>query len=255
MDRAPPYVANSSVPGVNYDGVKREFFGSVYISSAPRTLEMKLRSPLRRAVFWGAACLFAGHVSFCYGDTSSNVHCPKAISSAKDLLSLRSIGGYTGNVSVSPDGQLVAFQLQDPDFFPPIPTTSDGTQCAWTVMCQPYLGSGGDLMLQPAAFGRSSGSRAELVARWSPNSEVGCILTKTGGEVQVWRSRADGSLQEQVTHNAADVMGFAWTADGAAIYYTVGRGPATLCRVPTNGRVTVDIWLTIDLCHPIRRSP
>ena len=182
---------------------------------------MKLRTPLRRAVFWGAACLFAGHVSFCYGDTSSNGHCPKAIS-AKDLLSLRSIGGYTGNVSVSPDGQLVAFQLQDPDF------STHTYNLRWYAMrvdghVPTYLGSGGDLMLQPAAFGRSSGSRAELVARWSPNSEWVAYLRKTGGEVQVWRSRADGSLQEQVTHNAADVMGFAWTADGAAIYYTVGR--------------------------------
>jgi hypothetical protein len=86
-----------------------------------------------------------------------------------------------------------------------------------------HLGTGGDLMLQPAAFGRSSGSRAEFVARWSPNSEWVAYLRKTGGEVQVWRSRADGSLQEQVTHNAADVTSFAWTEDGAGIYYDVGR--------------------------------
>ena len=35
---------------------------------------------------------------------------------ALDLLSLRQIGGESGNLSVSPDGRQVAFQLREPQF-------------------------------------------------------------------------------------------------------------------------------------------
>lgn len=141
----------------------------------------------------------------------------------RELLSLEHIGGYYGTLSVSPKGRSVAFQIQWADF------TADTYRSEWYVSpiapdAKPIsVGSGGDLMLAPAPFGRIDGSRADIQAKWSPDGRWIAYLRRDGNQIQVWRSRADGSRTEQVTHGGANVLDFAWRLDSRAIYFEVGR--------------------------------
>lgn len=141
----------------------------------------------------------------------------------RELLSVHHIGGAYGTISVSPDGRSVAFQIQRADF------AADTYRSEWYVSpiepnAKPVaVGSGGDPILSPAPFGRIDGARADVQAKWSPDGRWIAYLRKDGDQVQVWRARADGSRTEQVTHNGANVLDFAWRPDSRAIYFDVGR--------------------------------
>ncbi len=141
----------------------------------------------------------------------------------RELLSLEHIGGVYGTISVSPGGGRVAFEIERPDFAADT-YRSEWYVCAVAPHAKPVpVGSGGDLMLAPAPFGRINGARADVRAKWSPDGRWIAYLRRDGGEVQVWRSRADGSRTVEVTHSGADVLDFAWRPDGRAIYFEVGR--------------------------------
>lgn len=146
------------------------------------------------------------------------------------LLSLKDIGGAEGSIAVSPDGRYVAFEIQQADF------RADTYHSEWYVTrvagrAAPLeVGSGGDLILAPAPFGRINGSRADIRAQWSPDGRWIAFLRKDGDQVQVWRSRADGGGEQQVTHAAANVLSFAWRPDGRAIYFEVGRSRREMAR-------------------------
>lgn len=141
----------------------------------------------------------------------------------RDLLELRSIGGDSGTLSVSPDHLSIAFQIQQADF------VAHTYRLAWFVVPVSGgpavgVGEGGEPILIPSTQGRLLGERADIKPQWSPDGRWIAYLRKDGGEVQVWRSSADGTKQEQLTRNAADVISFSWSADGASIYFEVGRG-------------------------------
>jgi dipeptidyl aminopeptidase/acylaminoacyl peptidase len=131
---------------------------------------------------------------------------------------------------VSPDGRYVAFQTQHAEF------TADTYRTEWYVCAirpdaTPVpVGSGGDLILTPSAFGRIDGARADIRAEWSPDGRWIAYLRKDGDQVQVWRSRADGSGSQQVTHGGANVLAFAWRPDGRAIYFEVGRSRGAMAE-------------------------
>lgn len=150
--------------------------------------------------------------------------------STRGLLSLKDIGGESGIISVSPDGRLVAFQIQWADF------AADTYRADWYVSgispdATPVrVGSGGDVILAPAPFGRLNGARADIRAQWSPDGQWIAYLRRDGDEVQVWRSRADGRGEEQVTRNEANVLAFAWRPDSRAIYFQVGRNRQAMAR-------------------------
>jgi dipeptidyl aminopeptidase/acylaminoacyl peptidase len=63
---------------------------------------------------------------------------------------------------------------------------------------------------------------------WSPDSQWIVYRRKQNGQVQLWRSRRDGSLQEQLTHNAADVESYRWSEDGNTILFRVGEARESL---------------------------
>lgn len=140
-----------------------------------------------------------------------------------DLIGLKDIGGNTGSFSLSPDGRFIAFQLQRADF-------ENRTYAAdWFVVqtkagASPrHVGSGGDPILNFASQGYSIGVRSEVKAKWSPDGLWIAYPRKDAGAVQLWRSRADGSQQTQLTHNPADVIDFDWAADGHSVYFEAGR--------------------------------
>ncbi len=152
------------------------------------------------------------------------------IISTRDLLALKDIGGAEGTLSVSPDGKAIAFQIQRADF------AADTYRSEWFVSpvsggaAPVRVGGGGDLILYPAPFGRVDGARADIRAQWSPDGQWIAYLRKDGDQIQVWRSREDGTREEQVTHNGANVLAFSWRADSRAIYFTVGRNREDMAR-------------------------
>ncbi len=155
---------------------------------------------------------------------------PEPAISTRALLSLEDIGGEEGAIAVSPDGKSVAFEIQTADF------VADTYRSAWYVaplsgVAKPIrVGGGGDLMLSPAPFGRLDGARSDVQAKWSPDGQWIAFLRKDGDRVQVWRSRADGTLEEQVTRSDANVLNFAWRPDGRGIDFQVGRSPRETAR-------------------------
>jgi dipeptidyl aminopeptidase/acylaminoacyl peptidase len=92
-----------------------------------------------------------------------------------------------------------------------------------------FVGDGGDANLALGVNNRYIGGEFDKPAmRWSPDGSALAYTRTRDGEVQVWLSRADGSAQEQLTHNAADVKRLEWSADGQSIYFTVGTPRAEL---------------------------
>jgi dipeptidyl aminopeptidase/acylaminoacyl peptidase len=82
-----------------------------------------------------------------------------------------------------------------------------------------FIGDGGDTRL---VRGSHDGSLERPTVRWSPDGRWIAYTLLRDGAIQIWRSRADGGQQEQITRNAADVQEFEWSEDGRSIYYTVG---------------------------------
>lgn len=91
------------------------------------------------------------------------------------------------------------------------------------------VGNGGEANLALGLNNRYIGGEFDKPAvRWSPDGSSLAYTLPRDGEVQVWLSRADGSAQEQLTRNAADVRQLEWSSDGKSIYFTVGTPRAEL---------------------------
>lgn len=124
-------------------------------------------------------------------------------------------------LSVSPDGRRFVLFVRQGD-----PATND-FRTGWFVGATGggaliHVGDGGEVRLGMTPDGTTTGHLETRDARWSPDSEWIAYTLRRDGEVQLWRSKADGSAQEQVTHNSADVREFAWSEDGRRLYFTVG---------------------------------
>ena len=162
--------------------------------------------------------------------TASPTDSPTASVTAYDLASIRDIGTGLSNdaISVSPDGAYVAFQLQQGD------PVSNQYRTGWYVVeTKPSgivtpVGDGGDIVLFGELSGRIGGSRVTMRAGWSPDSEWIAYRLKRDGEIQLWRSHRDGTIQEQLTQNAADVSDFAWSSDGNRIFFRVSQSREAL---------------------------
>jgi dipeptidyl aminopeptidase/acylaminoacyl peptidase len=87
-----------------------------------------------------------------------------------------------------------------------------------------YVGDGGVtrlLVLPPR--GSMSGDLEFPEVHWSPDNQWIAYTLLRDGEVQLWLSKADGGLQEQISRNPSDVVKFAWSEDGRWLMYSVGR--------------------------------
>ncbi len=187
-----------------------------------------MRSALR-AVLAAASVALAMRVAGAerVGDAPSAV--PAHAITARDLISLNEIGGDFGLISVSPDQRSIAFQVKRVDM------AAHTFHSTWYVLpvqggAPVRIGDFGDIQFNPVPGGRVNGVQAPIKPWWSPDSRWVAYLRKDAGQVQVWRARADGSGEEQVTHNAADVMSFQWHPDSAGIYFTVGRDRSEMAR-------------------------
>lgn len=141
---------------------------------------------------------------------------------AKELVGLREIGGTMGSgLSVSPDGNYVAFELHQAE------SSINDYRVAWFVaptdsrMTAKNVGNGGDSTL---FYGRlpsmwNVGHWASEVPKWSPDSRGIAYRKRVDGATQIWWSSKDGSELEQLTHNAADVEEFYWSSDRGEILF------------------------------------
>ncbi len=137
-----------------------------------------------------------------------------------DLLSLRDLGGYSDGVLLSPDRSAVAFQLRQMD------VQTNRWRTSWWVLPvsggpPSQVGDGGDLNVAVTEGGFTVGVPATPVARWSPDGQWLAYVRKDDGEAQIWRSRRDGLVDEQLTHGDADIDSFVWAADGSLILFTL----------------------------------
>lgn len=120
------------------------------------------------------------------------------------------------NVSISPDGRLVAFRTEQASI------ERNTYQTVWYV--QPVdgtapprrLGDGGDMLPD------GGGSSIRELAAWSPDGKWIFFRVALNGCIDLWRAAVDGSRTEQVTHDAANVRTFALSADGMEVNYSTG---------------------------------
>lgn len=129
-------------------------------------------------------------------------------------------------LSLSPDGGRFAILVRQGD-----PIAND-YRTAWFIGSVQgggltFVGDGGETRLARGVNGSVLvGSLERGAVRWSPDGRWIAYTLLRDGAVQLWRSRADGGLQEQITHNAADVQQFEWSEDGGSLYYTVAASRA-----------------------------
>jgi dipeptidyl aminopeptidase/acylaminoacyl peptidase len=169
-----------------------------------------------------------------------------------DVMALREIAA----VKVSPDGKRYAAFVRQPD------VAANDYRSAWFVGRTDGYGEpltrvadGGDMRFLILPNGHTSGDLDRPEVQWSPDGEWIAYTAKKDGEVQLWRSKADGSKSEKLTSNASDVWNFAWSDDGSLLYFTVQKPRAELAaraeQRDRNGyNYNEDLFSIFDLMTP-----
>lgn len=167
-----------------------------------------------------------------------------------DLSAVRVIDA----LSVSPDGQRYAILVRQAD-----PSNND-YRLAWFAGTTRNdelvrLGDGGEARPRVMPTGHMPGEIGGNESRWSPDGQWLAYTVRKDQAVQLWRSRIDGSVQEQLTNTAADVREFAWSEDGRALYFAVGTSRAELrvqeqTKAWQGYRYDEDFWTFTDLLGP-----
>lgn len=133
-------------------------------------------------------------------------------------------------ISLSPDGRKLAFEVHRAD------TAANDYRTAWFVALTKSdagprnVGDAGEpsLFKSGAPGGQVNGAWDAPTALWSADSKWIVYRRKSGDQVQLWRSRVDGSLQEQITENAADVERFVWGKDERLLLFSTDAPRALL---------------------------
>lgn len=142
---------------------------------------------------------------------------PKRAVTVEDIVSVRQVG----SLSISPDGKKFAMFLSQPN------ASRNDYRTGWFVGSMQggglrYVGDGGGTRFRVLPTGVSSGDIEYPASQWSSDGKWIAYTLKRRNEIQLWRSKVDGTIQEQLTHNASDIHEFAWSEDGQKLYFTVG---------------------------------
>lgn len=135
----------------------------------------------------------------------------------RDLVEVADIAGLV----VSPDGTSVAYRIERPSI------AGNDTSTAWYVAALDGLeaprriGDGGLMIRAPES------ADVEL-PQWSADGRWIYFRALINGQVQVWRAARDGSAQEQITHDAADVEAFTLDHAHHRLLYRVGASRAAI---------------------------
>jgi dipeptidyl aminopeptidase/acylaminoacyl peptidase len=167
-----------------------------------------------------------------------------------DLVSVRRVSA----LSVSPDRKSFVLQLRRAD---PVTNLIRTRWYAGRVGDAHLidLGDGGETRLSVAIIGTTDGSLEAPRVEWSPDGHWIAYTLARNGETQVWRSKTDGTLQEQVTHHPADVCDLAWSRDGRSILFSSGmsrvaRDARRLEKERTGYRYDEDLFSVSDPMLP-----
>ena len=147
-----------------------------------------------------------------------------------DMFSLYVLGGGVGKhgLSVSPDGKSVAFQM------PRANVEENNYTAGWYVLdltkkAEPiHVGNAGNPLLfrsKNRLHGRTNGSWVSTLPVWSPDGQWIAYRRMDGNSIQVWRSRVDGTVQEQLTQSEVSVDAFWWSDDGQKIWFETDVKP------------------------------
>ncbi len=155
-----------------------------------------------------------------------------ALITAQDLLDIVDIGiGWGAGVisdhdfdglAVSPDRQWIAIDTRRANL------ARNDTDIRWIILplqrpgASVDAGDGGE-PISLVYYGLTNGYSRGQVPLWSPDSQWIVYRLKRAGQIQLWRSGRDGSRQEQLTHNAADIESFRWSSDGRKLLFRVGE--------------------------------
>lgn len=168
----------------------------------------------------------------------------------EDLAGLRDID----SLSVSPDGRTFAILVRRGD------AARNTYSTAWFVGAVAggpltFVGDGGEARLLTRPGGQRTGDFGGSAGRWSPDSRWLVYTVLKDGEVQIWRSRADGAQRRQLTRNPGDVREFAWTDDGRRLLFTTTRARADIhAEAEARARAGVSLYEFNTLADAIHRA-
>lgn len=179
--------------------------GGARVPVRPRAGSATIASSFRRhaigsALLWLVATGWAGRAH-------TEVISPRRLVEVVDL----------SHPTVSPDGRVVAFRVEQAD------VERNTYDTAWYV--QPLDGSSAP---HRVADGGSplreygSGVVKSMPAVWSPDGRWIYFRAQLAGQVAVWRAATDGSGAQAVTSDPADVRESVLSADGRTLTYSVG---------------------------------
>lgn len=172
-----------------------------------------------------------------------------------DIASSRTIDSFC----LAPNRAHFAVLVRQPD------ATTNETRSGWFVGDVAgeglrYVGDGG--LARPAVrdTGQAGGQLEASDCRWSSDGQWIAYKVRTAMDVQLWRSSSDGHLQEQLTHNTADVQDFEWSRDGGSLYFTTGtsreeQASREEALAHSGYRYDDDIYFFTDLMKESRPRP
>ena len=158
---------------------------------------------------------------------------PRPVTSS-DLITLREIGGVTGTgLSISPDGNYLAFELHQAD------VSANDYSVSWFIAATTSGGAlfnvadGGDATLfrSTEPNGRINGAWISEYAKWPADSSGIAYRKALNGETQIWWSSRDGKERFQLTRHAADIEAFVWSDDSTKLYFTTDVDRAEIWQV------------------------
>ena len=143
--------------------------------------------------------------------------------SVDDLIHLVDIGStYFGELSVSPNGKSVVFQLVSADL------ASNSYDSAWyrltldSLNTVQRIGHGGDPIFRRLPYGFPNGNFIAVKAKWSPDSEYVAYRLQTDGKIGIWAHQNGRENHRRLISVEADIENFEWSRDGKKILYEVG---------------------------------
>jgi dipeptidyl aminopeptidase/acylaminoacyl peptidase len=184
----------------------------------------------------------------------------KRLMTVDDVMGLRKVAA----LKVSPDGRRYAVFVRQAD------VAANTYRSAWFVggvggandadAGLTHVGDGGEMRFLILPNGLTAGDLAYPEVQWSPDSEWIVYTAKHDDEVQLWRSKADGSAAEQLTHNPSNVLSFAWSDDGNVLFFTAGATREELTaraerRARSGYNYNEDLYSIFDLMSPHLSEP
>lgn len=156
----------------------------------------------------------------------------------RQLLEVKDIA----DVVVSPDGQSVAFRVQQPN------VERNVVDAAWYVQDVEGTAPARRVADGGVVMQEFWGLPAPAPAVWSPDSAEIYFGAMVDGKLDVWRAAADGSGAVAITRDPADVRAFVLSDDGRLLTYSVG---ATRAQERAAERAERERGIRIDQTVPV----